>query len=169
MNLGLPNMKLECQPFDCGKRWEDDHIIWIKKECKGFSFGLYKGTTTQFAFKSYGEPCTPLLNTADKPAKCRIPYLLNTRPERYQNQISQNALGRETRHRHTASSRRFILSYVLQNLNQVKVKVKVLECHEGRVECVCVCVCVCIYLYILRVCAACPTPRLNPSLPKSPK
>jgi len=45
-------MKLECQPFDCGKQGEDDHEIRIEKDWKGFSFGLFKGTTTQFVFKS---------------------------------------------------------------------------------------------------------------------
>jgi hypothetical protein len=114
-------MKLECQPFDCGKWWEDDRQIWIEEDWKGFSFGLCKGTTTQFPFKSYGEPRNTLLNTADKPAKCRIPYLLSTGLGRHQNQISQNALGCETIHRHTVSSRRFILNCVLQSLNQVEV------------------------------------------------
>jgi len=62
---------------------------------------------------------------AGKPVKCRIPYLLNRRLERYRNQILQNVLGCETRYGHTASSRRFILGCVIQSLNQVKVKVKV--------------------------------------------
>ena len=123
--LGLPNMKLECQPFDCVRRWEDDRIIRLEKEWKVFNFGPYKGTKTKFFFKRYEEPWNTLLNIADKPAKCRIPYLLNTRVERYQNQISQNPLRCETRHGHTASSRRFISGCVVQSLNQAKVKLKV--------------------------------------------
>jgi hypothetical protein len=43
-------MKLECQPFDCGERWEDVHEIWVQNKWRGFVFGLFKCTTTQFAF-----------------------------------------------------------------------------------------------------------------------